>query len=105
MQKLHTVRLLSAAVLLAVSVAGVTGANAASAASDAAAHPSAKRAHSEPPPADLVYNITAKQHGLTINGTATVQWRAGEGKYSLAVESRAAIFGKILETRSEGLID
>ena len=106
MQKLHTVRLLSAAVLLALSAAATTGANAASTASDAGGpHPSAKRAHSEPPPADLSYTITAKQHGLTINGTANVQWRAGDGKYSLAVESRAAIFGKILETRSEGLID
>lgn len=103
MQKLHTVRLLSAAVLLALSAGAMTAARAAGDA--AGAHPSARRAHSEPPSADLNYSITARQHGLTINGVATVQWRAGDGKYSLAVESRAAIFGKILETRSEGLID
>nr|WP_315401416.1 DUF3108 domain-containing protein [uncultured Duganella sp.] len=103
MQNTHTVRLLGAAMLLAFSGAAMTGAHAASDA--AGAHPSAKRAHSEPPSADLNYTIAARQHGLTINGTANVQWRAGDGKYSLAVESRAAIFGKILETRSEGLID
>jgi len=103
MQKTHTVRLLSAAVLLALSAAAMTGARAAD--DTPGPHPSAKRAHSAPPSADLSYNITAKQHGLTINGTAGVQWRVGDGKYALTVESRAAIFGKILETRSEGLID
>jgi hypothetical protein len=36
---------------------------------------------------------------------ATVQWRAGDGKYSIATESRAAIFGKVVENRSEGAID
>ena len=101
MQKTPTVRLLGAAALLALCAAATGGARAAGDAD----HPSAKRAHSEPPSADLNYAITAKQHGLTINGVATVAWRAGDGKYSLAVESRAAIFGKILETRSEGLID
>jgi hypothetical protein len=68
-------------------------------------HPSVKRPTSVPPSADLSYTIKAKQHGLSINGTATVQWRAGDGKYSVATESRAAIFGKILENRSEGVID
>jgi hypothetical protein len=55
-------------------------------------HPSVKRPTNVPPSADLSYTIKAKQHGLTINGTATVQWRAGDGKYSIATESRAAIF-------------
>lgn len=106
MQTTRTVRPPRAAVLLAL-ILGAGAMGGAHAASDAAAgpHPSVKRAHSEPPSADLTYNIAAKQHGLSINGTAAVQWRAGDGKYSLAVESRAAIFGKILETRSEGLID
>ena len=77
----------------------------AQAAESAVEHPSVKRPTSMPPSADLNYTIKAKQHGLTINGTATVQWRAGDGKYSIATESRAAIFGKILEQRSEGAID
>lgn len=68
-------------------------------------HPSVKRAFSAPPSADFSYAIKARQHGLTINGSATVQWRAGDGKYAIAAESRAPIFGKILETRSEGVID
>jgi hypothetical protein len=72
---------------------------------DAVEHPSVKRPTSMPPSADLNYTINAKQHGLTINGTASVQWRAGDGKYSIVTESRAAIFGKILENRSEGAID
>ena len=49
MQKTPTIRLLGAAVLLALSAGAMTGARAAG---DAAGpHPSAKRAHSEPPSA------------------------------------------------------
>lgn len=75
------------------------------AADTAVEHPSVKRPTSMPPSADLNYIITAKQHGLTINGTASVQWRVGDGKYAIVTESRAAILGKILENRSEGVID
>lgn len=70
-----------------------------------AEHPSVKRPFNLPPSADLSYSIKARQHGLTINGEASVSWRNGDGKYSLATESRAAIFGKILEHRSEGTLD
>ncbi len=94
-----TFRALNFAAMLALG-----GATFAAHAADAE-HPAVKRAFSAPPSADLVYAIKAKQHGITINGTATVQWRAGDGKYSVAAESRAPIFGKILETRSEGAID
>jgi hypothetical protein len=93
------ITILSAAILLACIPL-------ARAADDAAVeHPSIKRPTSMPPSADLSYTINAKQHGLTINGTANVQWRAGDGKYTIATESRAALFGKILENRSEGVID
>jgi len=68
-------------------------------------HPSVKRATSMPPSADLVYGIKAKQHGISLNGTATVQWRAGEGKYSILTESRVSLLGNILENRSDGVID
>jgi len=68
-------------------------------------HPSSKRPTSAPPSADLSYSLKIKQSGLSLNGTATVQWRAGDGKYSIATESRAAIFGKVVENRSEGAID
>jgi hypothetical protein len=68
-------------------------------------HPSARRATNPPPSADLSYNLKIKQSGLSLNGVATVQWRAGDGKYSIATESRASIFGKVVENRSEGAID
>jgi len=95
----HTFHALSVAAMLALGTV-TTGVHAAD-----SAHPAVKRPFSAPPSAALTYAIKAKQHGLTINGTATVQWRAGDGKYSVAAESRAPIFGKILETRSEGAID
>jgi len=95
----HTFYALSVAAILALGTVA-TGAHAAD-----SEHPAVKRPFSAPPSADLTYAIKAKQHGLIINGTATVQWRAGDGKYSVAAESRAPIFGKILETRSEGAID
>jgi hypothetical protein len=68
-------------------------------------HPSAKRASNPPPSADLSYKLQVKQSGLSLNGVATVQWRAGDGKYSIAAESRAAIFGKVVQNHSEGAID
>jgi hypothetical protein len=58
-----------------------------------------------PPPADLKYAIKAEQKGMSLDGEATVRWRAGDGKYSLSSESRASILGKILENRSEGAVD
>ena len=58
-----------------------------------------------PPPADLRYVIKATQKGLTLDGEATVKWRAGDGKYTLTSESRASILGKILENRSEGAVE
>jgi len=101
MQTIYTFRQLGAAVIMALAtLTATTGAHAAD-----AAHPAVKRPFSAPPSADLNYAIKARQHGLTINGTATVQWRAGDGKYSVAAESRAPIFGKILDTRSEGTVD
>lgn len=58
-----------------------------------------------PPPADLKYAIRAGQKGMWLDGEALVKWRADDGRYTLTNESRAPIFGKILENRSEGLID
>jgi hypothetical protein len=68
-------------------------------------HPSVKRPFNLPPSADLGYSIKARQRGFNINGDANVVWRSGDGKYSVATDSRAAIFGKILENRSEGVLD
>jgi hypothetical protein len=96
----HSPRLLGAAVLLAFAL------QAQAASGDAAAdHPSVKHPVNLPPSADLNYTLKIKQSGLSLNGVATVQWRAGDGKYSIATESRAAIFGKVVENRSEGAVD
>jgi hypothetical protein len=98
--------LASAAATMSAQAAAPNAAAAAAAASVAAAeHPSAKRAFSLPPSADLSYTIKARQKGMAISGDALVQWRQGDGKYSIATESHAGIFGKILENRSEGAVD
>ena len=68
-------------------------------------HPSVKRAFNLPPSADLNYSIKARQRGLGLVGDSTTVWRAGDGKYSIASETRSALFGKILDNRSEGTID
>ena len=93
-------------ILLATAAAAApVVATAATAAAAAAEHPSTKRAFSLPPSADLSYTIKARQKGMSLNGDALVQWRQGDGKYSIATESHAGIFGKILENRSEGTVD
>ena len=58
-----------------------------------------------PPSADLQYKISAHQKGISLTGDAVVNWRAGDGQYSVTSESHAQILGKILENRSEGAID
>ncbi|KQQ32981.1 hypothetical protein ASF61_12905 [Duganella sp. Leaf126] len=102
MQITSTMRPLIAAAAACVALTATTLGSAHAADTD---HPSVKRAFSAPPSADLNFAIKARQHGLTLNGTAAVQWRAGDGKYAIVAESRAPIFGKILDTRSEGVID
>lgn len=68
-------------------------------------HPSIKRPVDLPPPADLTYKIEARKKGISLSGDATVNWRVGGGKYSAGNTARAQILGKILDNRSEGLID
>jgi hypothetical protein len=68
-------------------------------------HPNVKRPYSLPPSADLSYTIKARQHGMALNGDAVFTWRAGDGKYSIASEAKVPLFGKIVENRSEGLVD
>ena len=75
------------------------------AASDADEHPVIKRPFQLAPSADLVYSIKAKQKGISLSGESVSNWRAGDGKYSLLAETKASLFGKILEQRSEGTVD
>ena len=58
-----------------------------------------------PPSADLHYKIRAQQSGLSIDGTGEVQWQVGGGRFSVTSESRANLFGKVLEAKSVGDVD
>ena len=58
-----------------------------------------------PPSAELRYAIEAQQSGLNLKGNGLVQWTAQQQQYSVHNETRAQLFGKILDTRSEGKID
>ncbi|WP_295993114.1 DUF3108 domain-containing protein [Rugamonas sp.] len=70
-----------------------------------AEHPSVKHAYSLAPSAELDYSVKTRQHGLSLGGDAVVHWQAGDGKYAIAMESHASLLGKVLENRSEGLVD
>jgi hypothetical protein len=58
-----------------------------------------------PPSADLAYSIKAKQSGVPVDGDATVRWTTSGKKFEVISETRAKLFGKILDAKSEGLID
>lgn len=58
-----------------------------------------------PPSANLHYRIRAQQSGLTIDGTGQVQWQAAGDRFSVTSETRANLFGKVLEAKSVGDID
>ncbi|MDB5775117.1 MAG: hypothetical protein JWP38_1250 [Herbaspirillum sp.] len=58
-----------------------------------------------PPSADLHYTIDAQQSGLQLKGNGLVQWKADPQQYSVHNETSAQLFGKILDTRSDGKID
>ena len=58
-----------------------------------------------PPSADLQYRIKAQQSGLTIDGTGQVKWQHADSHFSVSSESRASLFGKVLEAKSVGGID
>lgn len=58
-----------------------------------------------PPSANLSYAIKARQQGLSVEGNATVRWNTSGNKFVVTNETRAMLVGKILDTKSEGLID
>ncbi|MFL6710287.1 MAG: DUF3108 domain-containing protein [Massilia sp.] len=77
----------------------------ASAAPDLASAAGIKRPVDLPPSADLSYAIKARQKGFQLAGDATVNWRLGGGKYSVHSDTRAALFGSLIDDRSEGTVD
>jgi hypothetical protein len=81
-----------------VLLAAATGAG-------AAEHVAIKRPVDVPPSVDLNYSIKARQKGFSIGGNAVVSWRVVGAKYTLRADTRAMLFGSILENRSEGVID
>jgi hypothetical protein len=72
---------------------------------DAAPHVAIKRPVNLPPSADLSYTIQARQKGFSISGEALVSWRVSGAAYTLHSDTRAKLFGSIVENRSEGVID
>ncbi len=81
---------------LALSAAGANA---------AADYPVAKRATSLPPSAELSYSVRGSNHGIPLLGSGTISWHQADGKYTLLTEARSALFGKVLEHRSEGVHD
>lgn len=70
-----------------------------------AAEVDAKQSINLPPSATLVYTIKARQSGITLGGDASVAWKTSEQKYSIVTETRAMLFGKILDSSSVGSVD
>jgi hypothetical protein len=84
---------------------GLSLAAGAAAAWNAVDHPVQKRAFNLPPSAELHYTIKGSNHGFPLSGTGVVTWQLDDGKYTLTTEARSALFGKVLEQRSEGAVD
>lgn len=57
------------------------------------------------PPAELSYAIKANQKGLRLEGNAVMRWSTADRKFSATNETRAMLVGKILDAKSEGVID
>ena len=91
----HLVGGLTVAIALAATAPGA----------GAAEHVAIKRPVDLPPSADLSYTIEARQKGFSIGGEALVSWRLTGAAYTLRADTRAKLFGSIVESRSEGVID
>jgi hypothetical protein len=89
----------------AVLLAAASTAMATQAGAVAVDHVAIKRPVDVPPSVDLTYSIKARQKGFSLSGEALITWRVSGGRYTLHADTRAMLFGSILENRSEGLID
>ncbi|HEX8955138.1 MAG TPA: DUF3108 domain-containing protein [Burkholderiaceae bacterium] len=90
--------------VLALLLSGTMFAGAAVAADDTD-HPVEKRKFNLPPSAELDYAIRAQQSGLELSGEGVLKWSASGNTYHIEAETRAALFGKILDSKSDGAID
>ncbi len=68
-------------------------------------HPVEKHKFSLPPSAELDYSIRAEQSGLELSGEGVLKWNATDNTYHIELETRAALFGKILDSKSDGAVD
>ena len=57
------------------------------------------------PPAQLHYAVKARQRGFDLTGASIVNWQAQDGKYRVQAETSTSLFGRIVESSSEGAID
>lgn len=57
------------------------------------------------PSVELSYAIKARQRGIPVDGSAKVRWIASGRTFSVVTETHAKVIGKILDSRTEGLID
>jgi hypothetical protein len=80
----------------------LTLAHAASADED---HPVEKRKFNLPPSANLTYAIQAQQGGIQLSGEGVLKWTASDSHFQIDSETKAMLFGKILQSKSEGDID
>ena len=64
-----------------------------------------KRPHNLPPSAELHYGVTAKHSGLTLKGNTRIRWTASGNRFDIAVETKANLLGKLLESHSEGTVN
>jgi len=71
----------------------------------ASEHPSIKRPFNLPPSADLSYAIKAGQGPLMLKGDSQVHWATSANRFVITVDTQASMLGKILESRSEGVVD
>ncbi len=57
-----------------------------------------------PPPAQLDYAIRASVHGLSLEGSGTIQWQVSASTYQLSFDTKTALTGKLLSEKSEGTV-
>lgn len=58
-----------------------------------------------PPSNQLDYSIKSRQKGISLDGSAVMQWTVADGKFTATNTVRAMLFGKILEAQTEGRIE
>jgi hypothetical protein len=58
-----------------------------------------------PPSADLSYELRTQQRGFALKGEALIAWRSSEGSYTVNVEARVPVIGKLTEYRSHGSVN